>query len=182
MKYTIRAYVSNDLVLSSTDDIFAMMFGTCPVGTNLFYLLNPRDLTNFVPTNPATFNRNSGIEILRVRVDILGAPGLAPGPFEVVGGETPALSGATFTLKCGNDKKQITVPRFEEWFDVNHVFPAVENVSNPIELDNQTNLPGSDCNLLCLYDSGNFQDFYKGRICKGCVTIECTNSFGVLNV
>lgn len=182
MNFTIRAYVSNGLVLSSSDDLFSIMYGICPAGTNLFYLLNPRDLTGFVPTNPASFNRNSGTKIKRVRVDILGAPGLQPGPFEAGGGETPALSGGTFTAKLGDDKKQITVPRFEEWFEVNHTFPPMLNVDSPLELDLQTNLPGSDCNLLCLYDSGNFQDFYKNRLCKGCITIECENSFEVSNV
>jgi len=117
MNYMIRAYVANGMVLANEDDLNAMMFGLC-AGTNNFYLLNPRNITGYVPTIPVKFSRESGSKIKRARVDILGAPGIYPGPFEVGGGETPALSGATFTIRIGAELKQITVPRFEEWFDI----------------------------------------------------------------
>jgi len=181
MNYMVRAEVSNGMVLATTGDINGMMFGVCT--DPRFYLLNPRKTIDFVPVYPVFFKRGSGTIIKRARVDILGAPGIMPSSFEVGGPQTAVLSGATFTVMMGDDKTQITVPQFETWFDVGYTFPAKENNAEQlVEVAEQTNLPGVPSSLYCLYDAGNMQDYYKGRNCKGVITLEFSNSFGVSNV
>lgn len=181
MNYMVRAEISNGMVLASNGDLNGMMLGTCT--DDRFYLLNPRQTIDFVPVYPVFFSRGSGTLIKRARVDILGAPGIMPSSFEVGGPETAVLSGATFTLAMGNDKTQITVPQFEAWFDVGYTFAAIEgNPEQLLEVAIQSNLPGGASSLYCLYDAGNMQDYYKGRNCKGVITLEIANSLGASNV
>lgn len=181
MRYMIRAEIANNMALALNGDLFGMMYGVCAANANKFYLLNPRPSTDFQPIFPALYDRNSRTKLLRARVDILGAPGIMPAPFETGGADTAAFSGATFTVRLGAETSQITVPRFQEWFDAEFTFPAYD-VSNVFQLDLQDNLLGSPAHLYCLYDAGNMQDYYKGRLVKGLVTLEIENSFGVQNV
>jgi len=138
----------------------------------------------------------SSIRINRARVDFIGAPGIMPGLATIQKGVSPItyvdISGSIFQVAASGQGRhvQIHLPKYEEWFSVDHVFPALtanevqqrinsgmtelEAVTTNIILQQLTNSPVEmqPYKFLATWDGRNIQDVYKETTAEAVITLE----------
>jgi len=138
----------------------------------------------------------SSIRINSARVDFVGAPGIHPGFASILQGGSPStyvdFSGAVFQVAASGQGRhvQVHLPKFEEWFPVNHIFPALtrkevqqridagetelEAITTNIILQELTNSPVEmqPYKFLATWDGRNIQDVYRGTTAEAVITLE----------
>jgi len=136
------------------------------------------------------------IRINRARVDFIGAPGIMPGLATIKKGVFPTtyvdISGSVFEVAASGLGRyvQIHLPKYEEWFSVDHVFPALaanevqqrinsgmtelDAVTTNISLQKLTKSPVEmqPYKFLATWDGRNIQDTYRGTTADAVITLE----------
>lgn len=138
----------------------------------------------------------TSIRINRARVDFIGAPGIQPGLATILKGVSPFtyvdFSGCVFQVAASGQGRhvQIHLPKFEEWFPVDHVFPALSKSEVQHRIDEgMTALEAETTNIilqmltnspvemqpykfLATWDGRNIQDVYRETTAEAVITLE----------
>lgn len=112
---------------------------------------------------PANFNKNSNLRIVRARLDFYGAHGLRPGMIQA-NTNFPAYAGLSYKLPINPPSSVdliLFIPVFNEWFNVGKILPVY---GNDFEI--------SMNDIRGWYDSVGIGEVYEGKIFEGVLSLE----------